>query len=355
MKRLAGLATLAMVLSSTSGCGYFRDRGSDYLEARQTAPMRAPAGAEVKPLDPLLPVPRQVAALASLEKTEVPRPQPLQIRGSDFSLQKSGESRWVLAQRSPAEVWPLTRQFFVDNGFRIADERPQSGEFSTAWQRYDSLPAALARRLSGRVAVAAPDAQTRVRVRIEPGVQRNTSEVFLVSVERPAGSGDNVGFPSRSSNTSMDGALLDELMASLERIDEQGGSVSLAARDFDAPGRVSLGTDGNGNPLLHLDADFDRAWSSVGRALEMADLRIDDLNRSLGIYYLDLGKGAGKAKRGFFSRLFGSDDDEQDERYQLRLIRIGDNVQVSLEKNADTLAPQELARRVLNQLQEKLG
>ena len=187
MKRLAGLATLAMVLSSTSGCGYFRDRGSDYLEARQTAPMRAPAGAQVKPLDPLLPVPRQVAALASLEKTEVPRPQPLQIRASDFSLQKSGESRWVLAQRSPAEVWPLARQFFVDNGFRIADERPQSGEFSTAWQRYDSLPAALARRLSGRVAVAAPDAQTRVRVRIEPGVQRNTSEVFVVSVERPAG------------------------------------------------------------------------------------------------------------------------------------------------------------------------
>ena len=42
MKRLAGFSALALIVSSTSGCGwlwgengYFRDRGSDYLEARQ--------------------------------------------------------------------------------------------------------------------------------------------------------------------------------------------------------------------------------------------------------------------------------------------------------------------------------
>ena len=50
MKRLAGFSALALIVSSTSGCGwlwgengYFRDRGSDYLDARQTAPMRLPA------------------------------------------------------------------------------------------------------------------------------------------------------------------------------------------------------------------------------------------------------------------------------------------------------------------------
>jgi outer membrane protein assembly factor BamC len=51
MKRLAGLSALAVIISSTSGCGwlwgpegYFRDRGSDYLEAQQTAPMQLPPG-----------------------------------------------------------------------------------------------------------------------------------------------------------------------------------------------------------------------------------------------------------------------------------------------------------------------
>ena len=69
MKRLAGLSALALIISSTSGCawlwgedGYFRDRGSDYLEATQKAPMQLPPDvSNVKRLDPLLPIPRNVA------------------------------------------------------------------------------------------------------------------------------------------------------------------------------------------------------------------------------------------------------------------------------------------------------
>ena len=97
-----------------------------------------------------------------------------------------------MAQRVPAEVWPLARQFFEDNGFRIASERPQTGEFITSWQRFDELSTSMARRLSSRVSGVAPDAETRVRVRIEPGVQRNTSEVFVTSAVRNAGSSADV-------------------------------------------------------------------------------------------------------------------------------------------------------------------
>lgn len=372
MKRLAGLSALALIISSTSGCGwlwgeegYFRDRGSDYLNARQTAPMQLPANVQAKRLDPLLPVPQQVASSTLEGEYEVPRPQPLAVRAdaSEFSLQKSGESRWVVAQRVPAEVWPVARQFFEDNGFRIAEERPQTGEFSTAWQRFDELSAAMARRLSSRVSGVAADAETRVRVRIEPGVQRNTSEIFVVSAERPAGSSADVAFPARSANTSLDAALLDEMLVSLARSAEQGGSVSLlAARDFDAPSRVSLSEDGNGNPVLNLGADFDRAWSGVGRSLEMADVRIDDLNRSLGVYYINLAEGARKKDEepGFFGKLFGGEPDKEEiearaERYQVRLTPVGDSVQVSVEKDLNTVAPADVARRILGLIQENLG
>ncbi|WP_448154042.1 outer membrane protein assembly factor BamC, partial [Lactiplantibacillus pentosus] len=74
---------------------------------------------------------------------------------------------------------------------------------------------------------------------------------------------------------------------------EKGGSVSLlAARDFDAPSRVSLSEDGSGNPVLSLGADLDRAWSSVGRALEHGEWRVEDINRSLGLYYINLAEKA---------------------------------------------------------------
>ncbi|MES2819680.1 MAG: outer membrane protein assembly factor BamC [Pseudomonadota bacterium] len=373
MKRLAGLSALALIISSTSGCGwiwgedgYFRDRGSDYLNERQTAPMQLPPDVQAKRLDPLLPIPQRIAdTTATTEGFEVPRPQALQTsaEAQEFSLQKSGESRWVVAQRTPAQVWPVARQFFEENGFRIADERPQTGEFSTAWQRFDELSTTMARRLSSRVAGVEPDSETRVRVRIEPGVQRNTSEIFVVSAERPAGSSADIAFPSRTGNASLEAALLDEMLASLARSAEQGGSVSLlAARDFDAPSRVSLAEDGNGNPVLNLGADFDRAWSGIGRALEAGDVRVDDLNRSLGVYYINLAEGAKTPddEPGLLGRVFGSEPDKEEidaraERYQVRLTTVGDSVQVSVEKDLNTLAPADVARRILDLIQENLG
>jgi outer membrane protein assembly factor BamC len=369
MKRLAGLSALALIISSTSGCGwlwgqdgYFRDRGSDYLEATQTAPMQLPPDVTGKRLDPLLPIPRNVANDTQKGEYVVPRPQQLSVAASasDFSLQKSGDARWILAQRAPAEVWPVAHQYFEDNGFRMAEQRPQTGEFNTAWQRIDELSASMAKRLSGSGAAA--DSETRVRVRIEPGVQRNTSEIYVVSVARPAGSTSDVDFPSKTTNLGLDSALTDDLLASMSRSSEKGGSVSLlAARDFDTPSRVALSQDGSGNPVLNLGADLDRAWSSVGRALDQGNWRVEDINRSLGLYYINLSEKAKTAEKpGFFSRLFSSTPDKdaleaRAERYQVRLSKVGDSVQVTVEKNINTSAPADVARKVLGVIQDNLG
>ncbi|PHN27858.1 outer membrane protein assembly factor BamC [Pseudomonas sp. ICMP 561] len=371
MKRLAGLSALALIISSTSGCGwlwgedgYFRDRGSDYLEAQQTAPMQIPPGvSETKRLDPLLPIPRNVADDTAKGEFVVPRPQPLSTvaDSSDFSLQKSGNNSWVLAQRAPAEVWPVAHQYFEDNGFRIAEDRPQTGEFSTTWQRLDELSAAVAKRLTA--SGTASDAETRVRVRIEPGVQRNTSEIYVVSAERPAGSSADVPFTDRATNVALDAALTDDMLASLSRSSALGGSVSLlAARDYDTPSRVALSEDGSGNPVLNVGSDLDRAWSSVGRALNQGEWRVEDINRSLGLYYINLAERADtpENKPGFFGRLFGSKETKEEidaraERYQVRLSKVGDNVQVTVEKNINTVAPADVARRVLGVIQDNLG
>ncbi|WQG58576.1 outer membrane protein assembly factor BamC [Pseudomonas sp. RTB3] len=371
MKRMAGLSALALIISSTSGCGwlwgqdgYFRDRGSDYLEASQTAPMQLPPDlAAAKRLDPLLPIPRNVADDTAKGEYVVPRPQALSVAAdsSDFSLQKSGDSRWILAQRAPAEVWPVAHQYFEDNGFRIAEDRPQTGEFNTTWQRIDELSASMAKRLQSSGVAA--DGETRVRVRIEPGVQRNTSEVYVVSAERPAGSTANVEFTNRSVNTGVDAALVDEMLASMSRISEKGGSVSLlAARDYDTPSRVSLTEDGSGNVVLNLGEDLDRAWASVGRALEQGPWRVEDINRSLGLYYINVAEKAVKKddEPGMFGKLFGSTPTKEEvetraERYQVRLSKVGESVQVTVEKNINTVAPAETARKVLGVIQDNLG
>lgn len=362
MKRLVGLTSLALVVASTGGCGwlwgkdgYFRDRGNDYLNARQTAPMQVPPGVELRPVDPLLPLPQRVADSQADADYEVPRPPKLQTTAvnSDFSVQDSPEQRWLLARRPAAQLWAPTRQFLVDSGFEIAEERPQTGELVTGWQSASRLAPSL-RQAAGQ------DGEARLRIRIEPGVQRNASEIHVLSSRRSAGSQVDTPWPERPANTTLDIALLDELQSSLARNAELGDSVSLLAkRDYEAPQRVALAQDASGNPLLRLDSDLDRAWASVGRALEVADIRVEDLNRSLGIYYINLSERAesNTRKPGFLSRLFGRGADRdaveaRAERYQLRLTEVGSSVQVAVEQDLDTLAPGDVARRVLTRLQE---
>ncbi|WP_417775739.1 outer membrane protein assembly factor BamC [Stutzerimonas xanthomarina] len=365
MKRLAGLSTLALIISGTSGCGwiwgedgYFRDRGSDYLQAQQVPPMEVPSDVELRPIEPLLPIPQQVADSRATGEYEVPRPQRLVAADevSEYSLQTSEDARWLVATRAPSQAWAAARQFFTDNGFEIAEERPQTGEFVTAWQTRDQLAPALVRNLG------LGEGETRVRVRVEPGVQRDTSELFLISVHRPANSTADVAWPETPANAERDRVLLDELQAGLNSSTAQGGSASLLAeREFDAPSRVTLIEAGSGEPVLQLDTDFNRGWSSVGRALAASDILVEDLDRSLGVYYVNLSEGAANLdeKPGFFSRLFGGAPDREEiearaERYQVRVTDVGGKVQVTLDKDINTVAPAEVSGRVLNMLKDNL-
>ena len=338
--------------------GYFRDRGGDYLEARPTPVMQLPDGAQVKALDPLLPIPHRITSAAPADEYTVPRPLPLPASAfsSDFSVQKSGPLSWVVAQRIPAQVWPVAQQFFEENGFKIANERPHLGEFTSQWQAPSELNAGLVRQIWGS---APSDLQTRFRVRIEPGVQRNSSEIFIDQAQRNASSQVDTAWTDNMTTNSTTGVLLEELNVYLAQSNEKGDSFSLlASKTYDTPKRVTLIDGGNGTKVLRLDASFERAWSSVGRALNAADIRVDDLNRSTGVYYIDLAEGAKKDEPGFFKRLFSSKKKAAEkvskERYIVRLTAINQQVFVSVERDLDTLAPAEISARVLEQLRSNL-
>ena len=236
MKRVLGLTTLGLAVATASGCswgwgehGYFRDRGNDYLESRETGPMQVPTDVQAKPLDPLLPIPANVADTQNRSYGfEVPRPQALAVQGSgseQFSVQRSGNARWLAAQKVPANVWPVARQYLTDNGFRIAEERPQTGEIITAWQSPTELSTPLARSLStnGRLQ---PGNELRTRLRIEPGVQSGSSEIFLQTQTRSQGSSSEPSWSSSQNSSALDDALLNQVLAGLDRSEEGSGSVS---------------------------------------------------------------------------------------------------------------------------------
>lgn len=100
----------------------------------------------------------------------------------------------------------------------------------------------------------------------------------------------------------------------------------------------------------------------MGRALEQASLRVEDVDRSQGLYFVNLAERAEPAAQepGFFSRMFGGKADKAEvearaERYRVRLSQVGRRVQVTVEQDINTVAPADVARRILEQVRDRLG
>ena len=119
-----------------------------------------------------------------------------------------------------------------------------------------------------------------------------------------------------------------------------------------------MGQDGAGNAVLNLQADFNRSWAAIGDALGRADVLVTDLDRSSGVYYVDLDRTASSQteKPGFFGRLFGRGDNDEpvDRPLQVRLTQVSNGVQVTVEQGIETAADTAEARALLTRIRDNL-
>lgn len=395
MKPVLNALTLVIAGAGLSGCGYFfgedgyfRDRGSDYQTATVEQRMTVPPELQSKPIGDLLPVPGEIRP-GSTGKFKLPRPQGLSISAdvSEFSLQQNGGERWLLAQRAPASLWPQVRQFFTEYRVPVARESTTLGEIETDWLVFeDSSSNALVRRLmpaaeaTGRrtaeqildrpadvlpstsdrglqgTGQRANGQEQRFRLRVEPGVQSGTSEIKVLHMQRSQGS-THADWPATSSNANLERAVLGELESYLN----QGGGLDSAALSTvsEAPVAVSgnsLDQDGAGNPVLHINTDFNRAWAAVGQALNNADIHVEDMNRTSGVFYINPQQSAAQEQPGFFGRLFRrGGNEEAQQRVQIRLTPVGSRVQVTVEDSITTSTDSSEARALLSRIQENLN
>jgi len=90
---------------------------------------------------------------------------------------------------------------------------------------------------------------------------------------------------------------------------------------------------------IDLNSGFDRAWRDVGLALDRSNFTVEDRDRSIGIYYVRYvnSKETGE-KKGFFSGLFSSNDDEsilKAKKYRILVKANGDGASIVTVQNAD--------------------
>ncbi len=311
---------LPLVVVTLGGCGwlvgdegFFRDRGDDYRKAKSIPPMQVPADKKSEAVSELYVIPVERTDALLEREFEVPRPQPIQGNPEEkvVRIQKLGEQQWILLDEAPAESWPRVRNFLISNQIGIEREDAGSGQMETGWLTFKS------------------DATRRekYRFRVEQGVQRASSEIYVLQMGYRKESGEDIpapAWPATSMDAERETWMIKELANYLASTSGES-SVSLLAQGISTVNKVYLVRDASGQPVIDLRLPFDRAWASLGRALERAGLTVKDLDRSTGVYFVTYEPAKRKEgaegeegteeekKPGMMSRLFSWWGDDEDE------------------------------------------
>lgn len=361
MRQLTKLSVLTVVISVTSGCswpfgenGYFRNRSNDYLQAKQAPMLVIPENlrAQTRPFDPLYPIPNNIPNSTAGKNFEVPRPPALQNTITDVdsnisSIQNRQGMQWFIAYQSVPVTYSQALQYFRQSGFHINATHSETGEFTTDWIESNALTSALGSKLLASDP-SLENHEFKVRVRVEPGVNANTSEVYTLTVLRPKGSAADVDWPATSENMMLESALLDGLMA------------NISPSSHDSPlstvvdSMAILDKDNQNLPVLRINGDADLVWTRVERAIATADIKLDDIDRGTGVYYIDMAKNAdGSSKTGFFGRLFSSAK-SQSAPYVVKMLPEGDDIVLRIYNTDNSIAPSDKAEAILKLLKENM-
>lgn len=356
-KRLV-LVIATLFIGSCSWMGF--DSTPKYLEAESIARVEIPERLDRPDFTDIMEVPDVTDSRGLKGKQfEVGLPEAIgtNVNVDKIVIKKLGDTRWVFLDMPPARVWPKVREFFDTNNLSVEVADPSRGILETQWLTtregdadaiFENLKEGITWTGSGQMI------QNKFRLRIEPGVRSDSSEIYIEHAEMARGAPyrtDQVEWDSKSDKDEVESKVLTELAHFLGETINQRQSVSLLAGDLRQQ-RAQLVPDAH-KPVLKYKLPFNRAWATVGAALEDARISVEDLDRSSAIYYV-IYDDSMVDKPGFIGRLLSRDEKAKaPDRYLVHLDTMpGDEVHVTVKKDQDTFADALVAERLLQIIKE---
>ena len=290
-------ALLVVLLPTLAGCGFlfgdegvFRDKSEDYKKAPELPMVSVPDESDSKELRDLYAIPPVQESLVMAGEFEVPRPAPLVAGAGDelVRIQKLGDDSWALVGAAPGQVWPQVRAFLSAAGIPVARVDARMGIMETAWLELQNQSMG-----------------SRFRFRIEQGVQRGTSELHVLQQNR-AGDVDN--WPAGSDNLDQETEMLRAVSQYLADSTDSAPVSMIADQAISAGGKISMQESADGYTYIEVLLPYERAWASLGRALEKSGFEISDRDRSTGVYYVTLVGQQDEDDDGWFDWLFGDEE-----------------------------------------------
>lgn len=365
-------AVLGLALVSTlalEGCTSYNLLSGDKIDYRSGATKTSPL--EVPPdLTPLVRDNRYLPQAGAVSANGLQQAGAKPVAGQSVALtqvgelriERAGSQRWLVSSRSPEQLWPLVRQFWLDRGFTIATESAEAGVMETDWaENRAKLPNDLIRNSLGKIldTLYSTGERDKFRTRLERvagGTEiyishRGLEEVY-VGRERDG----STGWSNRAPDPSLEAEFLARMMVSLG-VREEVARTAVAAPEPGAPAKARALT-GQAAASLQVDDGFDRAWRRVGLALDRGGFTVEDRDRTQGTYYVRFvdAKEAAKDEPNFFSRLFGAKDNTANvlSRYRIVVKAEGAGTVVAVQNNQGQPDNSANAQKIVSLLVDEL-
>jgi outer membrane protein assembly factor BamC len=114
-------------------------------------------------------------------------------------------------------------------------------------------------------------------MKIEHGIKEASTEIFLAQI--------NIESDEITSNPELIQAQLSNLVNYFAESVDQFSGTSLAAQNLNEMKKAKTFVV-DGQTVIELDLNFDRAWSSVTKAMDASEILTNDKDRSNGIFYV---------------------------------------------------------------------
>ncbi len=350
------LIMLAPVLFGLAGCSYlfgdegeFRERSMDYKKASSIESLAVPVGMESKERKQRYPIPSlgQGDYYVPKDSDDLPKPQALLNVNEDAGVELRGKDdhHWLVVNQSRERIWPQVAEFLNSNGLVVDQENVAQGYQETRWLKPRAQEEEEKGFWSGVwdfFSWGDDDERERFRLTFTDMAEQGSTVIEINHIRSSKGedslpAASEINWPEEPEDPDLVLVMYNEL---LDFLGEGGRQVSFSvlSQDLTALPKFVMTWDGNGYPVLVINQDFNRAWQDVGTGLKKARMEVEDLDRSLGIYYLKK-----------------TDPVDAEERpLQLRIARSESGIQVSVQYDDDNLASKETSAAVLNRLREAM-
>lgn len=310
--RLARLSLLAAATVLVTGCSVLQEDKIDYKSAVRGVALDVPPDLTQLSRESRYNIPGAVTSASGFQTA-----QPTAAASSTTAanavgsvrIERAGNQRWLVVDRSADKLWTPLRDFWQENGFQVDVDQAQLGILETNWaENRAKLPQDMFRRTVGRVLenLYSTGERDKFRTRLERNAAGGT-EIYIshrgmMEVYNSAQKDQTVWQP-RPTDVELETEFLRRLMVKLGSSETQAQA---AVNSAPPPAMARLVTVDQ-QPTLQMDDGFDGAWRRVGLSLDRTGLTIEDRNRTQGIYFVRYlpTPATEKTETGFFGRLFG--------------------------------------------------